>query len=92
MMPLPAVIHCTSPAADGAVIAHAVAVVDRSGKNVGDGLDAAVRMPWEACEIILGNVVAKVVEQQERIEVGGVAEAERAAQVNAGAFQWSAWI
>ena len=71
---------------DGAAVAHAVAVLDGAGKNVGDGLDAAVRMPWEAGEIILGNVVAEVVEQQEGIEIGSVAEAKRAAEMHAGAF------
>ena len=72
---------------DGAVVAHAVAVLDGSGEHVGDGLDAAMRMPGKAGEIVLGNVVAEVVEQQERVEVGGVAEAEGAAQMHAGAFE-----
>ena len=43
-------------------------------------------MPGKAGEIVVGNVVAEVVEQQERIELGGVAEAERAAQMHARAF------
>ena len=72
---------------DGAAVAHAVAVLHGSGQDVGDGLDAAVRMPGKAGQVILGNVVAEIVEQQERIEVGRVAEAERPAQVHARAFQ-----
>ena len=72
---------------DGAVVAHAVAMFDGSGEHVGDGLDAAVRMPGEAGQIVGGHVVAEIVEQQERIEIGGVAETERAAQMHAGAFQ-----
>ena len=86
-MPRPAVIHWMSPAADGAVVAHAVAVLDGAGQHVGDGLDAAVRVPGEAGQVVLGNVVAEIVEQKEGIEIGGIAEAERAAQVHAGAFQ-----
>ncbi len=72
---------------DGAVVAHAVAVFDGSGQDVGDGLDAAMRMPGKSGEIILGNIVAEIVEEQERIEVVGVAEAEGAAQMHSGAFE-----
>ena len=54
---------------DGAVVAHAVAVLDGSGEDVGDGLDAAVRMPGKSGKVVLGNVVAEIVEQQEGIEV-----------------------
>ena len=38
-------------------------------------------------EIFVGIVVAEVVQQQERIELLGVAEAEGAAQMHAGAFK-----
>ncbi len=72
---------------DGPAVAHAVAVLHRPGKDVGDGLDSAVRVPRETRQIIRGNVVAEVVEQQERVEIGGVAEAEGAAQMDACAFQ-----
>jgi hypothetical protein len=36
-----------------------------------------MRMPGEAGEIVGGNIVAKIVEQEKRIEVGCVAESER---------------
>ena len=45
-----------------------------------------MRMPRKAGKIVAGVVVAEVVEQQERIELGGVAESERALQLDAGAF------
>jgi hypothetical protein len=32
------------------------------------------------------HIVAKIIQEQERIEISGVAEAKRAAQVHAGAF------
>ena len=64
--------------AQRAAVAEAVAVLDRAGQHVGDGLDAAVRMPREAGPVVLGPVVAEIVEQQERVELAGVAEAEGA--------------
>ena len=72
---------------DGAVVAHAVAVFDGAGENVSDGLDAAMRMPGKSGEIVLGNVVAEIVEQQERIELVRVAEAEGAAQMDSRTFE-----
>ena len=69
-----------------ALVAEAVAVLDRAGEHIGDRLDAAVRMPGEAGAIVVGTVVAEIVEQQERIELAGVAEAEGAVQLDAGAF------
>ena len=52
--------------ADGAMIAQAVGVLDGAGQNVGDGLDATVRVPGKAGQIILWNVIAEIVQQQER--------------------------
>jgi len=72
---------------DRAAVAQTVAVLDRTGQNVSNGLDAAVRVPGKAGEVILRNIVAEVVEEKERVELGGVAEAERTAQVHARAFK-----
>src|SRR6266851_485143 len=72
---------------DGAAVPHAIAVFDGSGQNVGDGLDAAVRMPRKARQIILGNVIAEVIQQEERVEVLGVSEAECAAQMYSCTFE-----
>jgi len=71
---------------DGAVVADAVAVLDGSRENVRNRLDAAVRMPREARQIILGNVVAEIVQQEKRVEIGRVVKAKRTAQVNTRAF------
>ena len=62
-------------------------MVDRAGEHVGNRLDAAVRVPREPREVVIGVLVAKIVEQQKRIELGRVAEAERALQPDAGAFE-----
>src|ERR1700757_2813793 len=72
---------------DRSVIAHAVAVFDRSGKYVGDGFYASMGVPGKSGQIVLGNVVAEVVEQEERIEVVGVAETKSPAEMHPGAFQ-----
>ena len=72
--------------AEGAFVAEAVAVFDRAVEHVGDCLDAAMRMPGEAGEVVLRTIIAEIVEQQKRIGLGGVAEAEGAAQAHAGPF------
>ena len=64
-------------------VAEAVLVLDGSREHVGDGLDAAMRMPGEARPVVVRTVVAEVVEQQERIELCRIAEAEGAAQFHA---------
>ncbi len=87
MMPLPAVIHCTSPGPDHAPVAQAVAVVDLAAQHVGDGLDAAVRVPGEPGEVLVGVVGAEVVQQQEGIEPGDRIEAEHPVQPDARPFQ-----
>ena len=63
-----------------------VAVRDLTGEDISDGLDAAVRMPGEAGEIIRRILVTEIVEQQERIELVGLAEAEGALELDAGAL------
>src|SRR2546430_2049386 len=72
---------------DSAVVAHAVAVFDSSGEHIGDGLNATVGVPREAGQVILRNVIAEVVEEEERIKVGRVAEAESASQMDARTFK-----
>src|SRR5688572_16287662 len=69
-----------------ALVAEAVAVLDRAGKDVGDRLDAAVRMPREPGHVVVRPVVAEVVEQQEGIELARSAEAEGAMELHAGTF------
>src|SRR3984957_10837758 len=67
----------------GAVVGHAVARVDSAGQDVRDGLDSAVRMRRKTGEIVFRDVVAKIVQEKKRIEVGSVAEAEGAPQMDA---------
>src|SRR4051812_33052812 len=45
-----------------------------------------MRMPRESGEIVGRVLVAEIVQQEERIELLGFAEAERALQLDAGAF------
>ncbi len=69
-----------------ALVAQAVAVLHFAGQHVGDGFDPPVRMPWEAGQIIGRILVAKIVQQQEWIELFGLSKAEGALQLHAGAF------
>jgi len=62
-------------------------MLDIARQDIGDGLDAPMRVPGEALEILVGMVRAEVVEQQEGIEQRGAAEAEGAAEMDAGPFQ-----
>src|SRR4030095_3856416 len=73
--------------AEAAAVAQAVAVLDGAGQHVGDRLDAAMRMPRKAGEVIRGHIVPEVVEQEERVEIGRLAKAEGASQVNACALE-----
>src|SRR3954464_13627318 len=73
--------------AHGALVAETVAVLHAAAHHVGDGLDAAVRMPGESGEIIFGVLVAKIVEQEKRVKILGAPKPERAAQSDAGAFE-----
>jgi len=59
-------------------------MLDIARQDIGDGLDAPMRVPGEALEILIGMVRAEVVEQQEGIEQRGAAEAEGAAEMDAG--------
>src|SRR5450755_335131 len=72
---------------DGASVPHAVAVLDGPGEDVCDRLDAAVGMPWKAGEIVLRNIIAEVIEEEKRIEVGGVVESKGSPQMHARAFE-----
>ena len=69
-----------------ALVAQAVAVRHLAGQHIRDGLDSPVRMPGKARQIIRRIVVAKIVQQQERIELRGLAKAEGALQFHARAF------
>ena len=61
-------------------------MLDGAGEHVGDGFDAAVRMPGEAREVVGGPIVAEIVEQQKWICLRRVAKAEGASQFDAGAL------
>src|SRR5262245_50778692 len=67
-------------------IPHAVAMLNRSSEHIGYRFDAAMRVPRESGEVIIGNIVPEIVQQQEWIKVGSVAESESAAQMDTGPF------
>ncbi len=69
--------------AELAAIAETIAVVDAARQHISDGLDAAMRMPREAGQIVLGPIAAEIIHHEERVEIGRVAEAEGAPQLDA---------
>src|SRR5215510_12295653 len=73
--------------ADDATVPHAVAMLHRSRQDIRDRLDSAVRVPREARQVILRNVIAEVIEEEEWVEVGRIAEPERAAQPHSRALK-----
>src|SRR5690348_15843480 len=72
---------------NGSLVAHAIGVVHGSSQDMCYGFDPAMRMPGEARQIVGGNIVAEVVEQQERIEIGRIAEPKRTPEVHPGSFE-----
>src|ERR1700732_2293423 len=72
---------------DGTAVAHAITVLNSSRQDIRDGFDPAMRVPREPSQIILGNVVAEIVQEKEWIEVGCIAESESAAKMHASAFE-----
>ena len=68
-------------------IAEAVAVFHGSCKDVGNRFNPAVGMPRKPRPILVGVVVAEIVEEEKRIVVGRVAEPERTAQPDPGALE-----
>ena len=72
--------------AERAAVSEAVSMVDASREHIRDRLNAPVRMPRKSGPIIIGMIVAEIVEQQERIELVRIAEAEGATQLHPRAF------
>src|SRR5437870_3296173 len=73
--------------ANSAAVPYAIPVLHGSGEDVCNRLDPAVGMPGEASEIIFRNIVAEVVQKQERVEIGRITEAERASEMYTRAFE-----
>ncbi len=74
------------PRPDGPAVPHAVGMFHIARQHIRNGFDSPVRMPRKALEILRRNVGAKIVQQQERVEIGSIAEAKRTAQMDTGAF------
>src|SRR5438876_3216006 len=55
-------------------------------KHVGDRFNATMWMPRETGPIVVGILIAKIVEQQERIEIACITEAECTAKPDTGAL------
>ena len=67
-MPRPAVIHCTLPLVQQALVPGVVAMAHAARDHVRHRLEAAMRMVRKAADVVLRIVGAERVEHQERIE------------------------
>src|SRR5437588_12967482 len=69
-----------------AFIAEAIAVLNGAGEHICNRFYAAMRMPGKSGEIVLGIVIAEIVQQEERIEFFGLAKAECSLELYARAL------
>ncbi len=65
-----------------ALVAQAVAVRHFPRQHIGDGLNAPVRMPRKSSHVVRRILIAKIVQQQKRIELLGLPEAKGALQLH----------
>ncbi len=72
---------------DHARIPHRIAMLHVSIQQVGDRLNAAVRVPGEASLELGGVIPAEIIEKEERVKCAALAGGKATAQVNSGAFQ-----
>jgi hypothetical protein len=68
------------------LVPHAVAVFHVAAEYIGNGLDAAVWMPWKTRKIMIRVVVSEIIKQQEGIEQSDLVVPEHPSEVHAGAF------
>jgi len=72
---------------DRTAVSHAVTVLHRSGQHISNRLDPAVGLLRKARQIICRNVIAEIIEEEERVELPSVSKAESAAQMHARTFE-----
>jgi len=68
-------------------IAKTVAMRDGTGKDVGYGFDAAMRMPGKSGAVVVRTIITEIIEQQERVELFRFAESESTVKLYACAFE-----
>ena len=68
------------------LIAETVTMLDLALENIGNGLDAAVRVPGKALAVGVGIVIPEVVQEQEGIAHRRIGEPEGAVEMDAGTF------
>jgi hypothetical protein len=68
---------------DHAFVSHTVAVFHISTEDISDGLDSPIRMPGESLRVISGIVLAKIIEEQKKVELRRLAETKGSVQVEA---------
>ncbi len=66
-------------------VAQMILVAHVAVEHVGDRFESAVRMRWEARDVIVRVIGVELIEHQERIHILAALAAEAAAQLDAGA-------
>jgi hypothetical protein len=74
------------PHTNYAAVTYAVPMCHRSSQNISNRLDSPMQMPREPGEIVLWNVVAEIVEQEEGIKLLCVSKAKRSAKMHPRTF------
>jgi hypothetical protein len=72
---------------DHTAVPQAVAVLDGPRENIRDRLNATMGVPREASQVIFRPFITEVVEEEKRVEVRRVTEAERATEVDTCSFE-----
>src|SRR5215467_14485875 len=60
----------------GPLVAQAVAVIHSAGQHIRDGLDAPMGVPGKSGAVVLGTIVAEVIQQEEWVEIARIAESK----------------
>src|SRR4030095_2984006 len=78
-------LHVTG--AYSAAIADAVTMLNSACENVSNRLNAPMPVPGETCQVVLGDIIAKIIQEEERVEVFCASETEGTVQVHTGTFR-----
>ena len=72
--------------AQSASVAETVAMFDGAVENVSDRFDAAMRVPRETADVVIGMIAAEIIEHQKRVKLARIMETKGTVQTNACTF------
>jgi hypothetical protein len=68
-------------------IAKTVAMRNGTGEDIGYGFDAAMGMPGKSGAVVIGAIIAEIIEQEEWVELLRFAESKGAVKLYTRAFE-----